>query len=246
MNHRESGNARDQAGAAMVRGAVLQEGAFAHGVYTAVLVGPREDRRGHFLDMTLEQRTILLQDFHGLRLRRALAINRGDRAEVSRCDGLLELHTMEVKWADQARNVVTTQGKNHALDCFLRAQAQITTWYLGLISSVSYSAVAAGDTAGQINGTNGWKEAGPTNAPNYTGNRQGLTVGNPASGGSLASSATSNFPFTAGGTVKGLFLVSTNTKDGTTGTLYSAGLFSGGDKVAQNGDTLQASYTASL
>jgi hypothetical protein len=152
----------------------------------------------------------------------------------------------KVKWKDSIKNVVTTQGKNHALDVYLRNQAATASWFVGLISSISYSAVAAGDTAAQINGSNGWTEAGPTNAPNYTGNRQALTVGNAASGGSLAASAASAFPITGAGTVKGCFLVSTSTKDGTTGVLYSAGLFSGGDKVVGNGDTLNVTYTASL
>jgi hypothetical protein len=102
-----------------------------------------------------------------------------------------------LKWRDVIDNVVTTEGKNKALDVHLRAQAAITAWFLGLISSVSFSAVAAADTAAQINGTNGWKEAGPTNAPNYTGNRQALTVANAASAGSLASSTAASFPITA-------------------------------------------------
>jgi hypothetical protein len=152
----------------------------------------------------------------------------------------------QVKWIDVVPNTVTTEGKNKLLDTGIRAQTQITTWYIGLISSVSYSTTAAGDTAAQINGTNAWKEAGPTNAPNYTGNRQTLTVGNAASSGSLTSSAASSFPITSSGTVKGCFLVSVNTKDATTGTLYSAGVFSGGDKVVANGDTLNVTYTASL
>jgi hypothetical protein len=46
------------------------------------------------------------------------------------------------------------------------------------------------------------------------------------------------------GTVKGSFLISNNAKDGTTGTLYSAGLFSAGDKIVTSSDTISVSYTA--
>ena len=42
---------------------------------------------------------------------------------------------------------------------------------------------------------------------------------------------------------QGAVLASNNTKAGTTGVLYSAGLFSGGDRAVQSGDTLNVSYT---
>ena len=156
----------------------------------------------------------------------------------------LRMLPRELVWEDISHNVVTTAGKNSVLDVYFRAATQITSWFCGLISSVSYTAVAAGDTAAQINGTNGWREAGGANAPTYSGARKALTFGNPASAGSLSTSAASSFTFTGTGTIKGMFAVSTSTVDGTTGTLYNAVLFNApGDRAVANTDIVNVNVT---
>lgn len=152
------------------------------------------------------------------------------------------------KWRDFIDNLVTTEGKNMLLDNLLSTNVT-PNWFIGLISSVSYSAVAATDVAAQINGTNGWKEAGSsTNFPLFTARL--APSWSAASGGSKATSAAVVFTIGAtGGTVKGCFLIggsgAVSTLASTAGKLYSAGLFSGGDKVLSTGDTLSVSYTAS-
>src|SRR4029077_20490953 len=74
------------------------------------------------------------------------------------------------KWRDTIDNVVQTVGKNLALDTFLAGSAYTVTGpFMGLISSTSYTAVAAGDTMASHSG---WLEAGSANAPTYTGNRK--------------------------------------------------------------------------
>ena len=53
----------------------------------------------------------------------------------------------KLKWRDTIENVVATVGKNLALDTFLAGSAYTVVGpFMGLISSVSYTAVAAGDT----------------------------------------------------------------------------------------------------
>jgi len=146
-----------------------------------------------------------------------------------------------VKWSDEYRNIVTTVGKNSLLDVYLGASTQITTWYLGLISSTSYSAIAAADTAASHAG---WKEAGPTFAPAYSEGFRQTAAWSAAASGSKATSSAAIFTMSSSGTVKGSFLISNNAKDGITGTLYSAGLFSAGDKTVTSGDTISVSYTA--
>lgn len=152
-----------------------------------------------------------------------------------------------IKWKDTIYNLVTTVGKNYALDTYLAGSGfTVVGPFMGLVSSVSYSTIVVGDT---MSSHAGWTEAGTTNAPTYTGPRK-TAVFAAASAGSKALSAALSFVFTGSGTVKGCFIVTgtgaVSTIDSTAGTLYSAGLFSGGDKSVVSTDTLNVSYTASL
>jgi hypothetical protein len=153
----------------------------------------------------------------------------------------------KLKWRDTIENVVCTVGKNLALDTFLAGSAYTVTGpFMGLISSTSFTAVAAGDTMASHAG---WLEAGGTNAPTYSGNRK-TAAWSAAASGAKALSAALSFAITGTGTVKGVFLCygsgAVNTKDNTAGTLWSVGTFATGDKGFVNGDTLNCNYSSSL
>ena len=86
----------------------------------------------------------------------------------------------------------------------------VTTWWVGLIDSASYTALAATDDYADINQTNnGWKEF-----TNYTDTaNSGSSTTRPAWGGGAClrpdgdECLSCGGRFTAPGTVKGLFLV---------------------------------------
>jgi hypothetical protein len=181
----------------------------------------------------------------------ASVIRGGGLGEQADAHGRYEIECIgadgKFKWRETIDNIVCTVGKNLALDTFLAGSAYTVTGpFMSLISSTSYTAVAAGDTMASHAG---WLEAGGTNAPTYSGNRK-TAVWSAAASGSKALSAALSFAITSTGTVKGAFLCygsgASATKDNTSGTLWSAGTFTTGDKAVVNGDTLNVNYSTSL
>lgn len=148
-----------------------------------------------------------------------------------------------VKWRDSIENLLTTLGKHDLLDKYLAGSAYTAAFYLGLISSVGFSAIAAADTMASHAG---WTEAGVANAPTYSQATRPAAVWAAAAAGAKALSTPLAYSITSAGTIKGAFLTTVSTKDGTTGLLFSAGTFSGGDKVVANTDTLNVSYQLSV
>jgi len=155
------------------------------------------------------------------------------------------------KWEDTIDNVVTTAGKNLALDTFISGSSYTATGpFMGLISSISYTGVpVAADTMGS-HAT--WFEVSattyfPTVAARVTTNAGWAAA---AAGAKSLTAPISFSIITNGGTLKGAFLVygtgAVNTLGSTAGTLLSAGVFTGGDKVVSTGDTVQVSYTLTL
>lgn len=156
-----------------------------------------------------------------------------------------------LKWEDSIDNVVTDVGANLALDT-LFGGAQNTAYFLGLISLVGYVSVPVAGHTMAAHGT--WVEAGDaTNLPRWTtpaADARAAITWAAASGRAKALSAVAQFVISVAGTVKGCFIVTGSgavaTNKNTSGVLYSAGLFSGGDKAVGIGDTLQVSYSTSL
>lgn len=151
-----------------------------------------------------------------------------------------------ILWAEGFDNVVTTAGKNAILAEALQGSSySVTGPFMMLISSASFTAVAAADTMASHTG---WIEAGTTNSPHYTAPRPTVTFGSP-SGGSIVSAGTISFAFTNSGTVQGIAMVygtgAVATIDSTAGTLLSAGTLAAAQPVI-NGNTVTATYTLSL
>lgn len=222
----ESVGSQAQASCGIGRQSFVTEQAEAKGSYVATCVGPVESRRAEY---------VALQG----RLARKGIVGFADRAFFGKkLKAAVAAIPMEEKWSDKFDNLVTTVGKNNLLDNHLSGSGYTASWYLGLISSTSYTSGAAiGDTSASHTGWTEDQAYSQANRPTATFSA--------AAAGSKALTAALAFSINGTTTIKGCFLISNSTKGGTTGTLYSAGLFSGGDKAVGNGDTLNVSYTAS-
>ena len=148
------------------------------------------------------------------------------------------------KWSDTFRNLVVNEGLQDMNSKYFQGSGYTAAWYLGLVQGPgSGTTYAAGNT---LASHSGWTELTPGTA--YTGNRKAVTFGTATTADPSVitnSASPSSFAMLVNSTVvAGAFLCSVSS--GTSGVLFSAGDFTGGDKTVDNGDTLNVTYTFSL
>jgi hypothetical protein len=151
----------------------------------------------------------------------------------------------QVKWSEAFKNLVNNGGKTDLLNKYFAGTTYTATWYLGLVDGGSAPTYNASDTSSSHSG---WTEnTGYSNSTRPTaafGSASASGGGAGSAGtGTISTSATA-FNINASGTIAGAFLISNSTKGGSTGTLFSAGSFTGGNRTVANGDTLNVTYTA--
>jgi len=146
-----------------------------------------------------------------------------------------------LKWEVEEDNLVVNVGLQYMAGTALTSTAQITTWYLGLITGPGVT-TSAMDTMS----SKGWTEfVGYSNATRVAATLTAATNANPSVVTNSGSPA--NFNINATGTVGGAFLTSGSAKGGTTGTLFSVKAFSSpGDRSVVSGDIIAVTYTFSL
>lgn len=136
------------------------------------------------------------------------------------------------EWED--RNLVVNEGLNALLDIMFHGSTQVGTWYLGLFEG-NYTPVAT-VTAATITSAS-------TECTAYDESTRVAYDEAAAASQSITNSASrATFTFNATKTIYGAFLVSSSTKSGTTGTLFSAARFSTSKSVVDD-DQLLLTYT---
>lgn len=141
-----------------------------------------------------------------------------------------------IRWEDDAKNLVVKAGLNKILDDLFTGATQVNPWYVGLTAATPVP--DAEDTMGSHGGWTLFTNFDEATRQTYADVRTNQAVSN------TLSPAVFNIS-TNGSSIGGAFLTSDNGKSGTTGTLLCCAAFSGGNKAADDGDTLQVTYTFS-
>jgi hypothetical protein len=149
----------------------------------------------------------------------------------------------QIKWTAETPNLVVNVGLQDMNTKYFTGTSYTATWYLGLYGAGASNTPNANDTASSHGG---WTEVTSYSQATRPQCVFGTaTTADPSVISNSASPAT--YSITGSMTVGGAFLISNNTKSGTTGILFSAADFqSPGDRSVVNGDTLTVTYTFSL
>lgn len=145
-------------------------------------------------------------------------------------------HMLELKWFERFENTQTDDHKTYLLQTHYKGSGYTAAWYLSLISSTGFTALSTSDTASS--------HAGWVEDTNYSeANRPALVFADAAN----KSISTSDVTFTLSDTttIKGAFVISNNTKGGTTGYIPSMGLFDA-EKTGGIGDIILANFTMTV
>jgi len=136
---------------------------------------------------------------------------------------------------DFTKNGITDEGIHYNLDtAFTNNDTAETAWYAGLINNSGYTGVDPSDV---MSSHTGWTES-----TDYSESvRQTLSF---AAAASRQITAAVSFTMNATVTIKGLFVVTNNTKGGTTGVLWSTALYSTAPDL-ESGNVLTSNYTLS-
>lgn len=217
---------RDAASASIKRGTRPSDGVAFKGMYKIDCYGPAE--------------IIALKDVH---TDSGETFTAGTYAAIAKRDldlledGMVQVLTApELKFSENPANLVVNEGLDHILSSTLAGGTQITSWFVGLTDNSPTP--AAGDTMASHAGWTEFDEYSQATRVAWTaGAVSGQSVDN---SGSVASFSINN---STNGGLGGAFLVSNSTKGGTTGTLYSVVALTGGNRVVNNGDTVEVTYT---
>lgn len=129
------------------------------------------------------------------------------------------------------------------LNIFVGTGLTITTVTGGTLTTTS--GTRAGDTMASHGN---WTEAGSTNAPTFAA--RGTPAWSAAAAGTKSTSAAVSFTMTASGTLQGCFITygtgAVTTLMNTSGTILSAGAFTGGSQAVSNGNVVTVTYSLSM
>ena len=150
-----------------------------------------------------------------------------------------------LKWEEHFPNLVVNVGKIDLLNKYFAGSGYTAAWYLGLVNGGTSPTYNASDTMASHSG---WTEVtGYSNATRPAASFGSATASGGGAGsagtGTISTSATA-FNINATNTVAGAFLTTSNTIGGTTGTLFSAGSFTSGNRSVLSGDVLNVTWTA--
>ena len=141
-------------------------------------------------------------------------------------------------WSVDAENLIATLGKNQFLNAALSGSNYTAAVYVGLIGSTGFTTGLT--SSDSMTAHTGWAESTLNVA-------RGLVTWSAASAGNKAFSVPVPITINNPGTIKGCFLVfgagASATVGNTGGVLFSAALFTKGDRVVGAGDQLAVTYS---